>query len=231
MTIPSKPLDSVAGRARHVEAEHVHDVYDAIAGHFSSTRYSPWPVVRDFLLSLPAGSVGVDVGCGNGKYLGCNPDVLLLGNDRSPNLVDICRERGLEALVCDGLALPYISGRFDFCICIAVVHHMSTAERRVEALRSLLQTLRPGGVALVFVWALEQKTSRRGWDQGDPQDIMVPWKTTDEDGKERVYERYYHLYKRGDLERDIASAGGAIVEGRSGYDRDNWWAVFTHAQV
>ncbi|KNC73254.1 hypothetical protein SARC_14185, partial [Sphaeroforma arctica JP610] len=25
------------------EAKHVHDVYESIAGHFSHTRYKPWP--------------------------------------------------------------------------------------------------------------------------------------------------------------------------------------------
>jgi hypothetical protein len=29
--------------------------------------------------------------------------------------------------------------------------------------------------ALVFVWALEQKGSRRGWDAGDEKDQLVPW--------------------------------------------------------
>lgn len=32
-----------------------------------------------------------------------------------------------------------------------------------------------GGKALIFVWALEQKGSRRGWDEGGEQDVMVPW--------------------------------------------------------
>ncbi|CAO1619029.1 unnamed protein product [Parajaminaea phylloscopi] len=51
------------------EQENVHSVYSSIASHFSATRYKPWPLVTSFLASLPAGSVGVDVGCGNGKYL------------------------------------------------------------------------------------------------------------------------------------------------------------------
>lgn len=32
-----------------------------------------------------------------------------------------------------------------------------------------------GGKALIYVWALEQKDSRRGWDEGHEQDVMVPW--------------------------------------------------------
>lgn len=35
-----------------------------------------------------------------------------------------------------------------------------------------------GGKALIYVWALEQKSSRRGWDEGGDQDVMVPWVMT-----------------------------------------------------
>jgi hypothetical protein len=58
-------------------------VYDVIAGHFSSTRFAVWPKVRAFLESLSPGSVVADVGCGNGKYLSVRPDLAVLGCDRS----------------------------------------------------------------------------------------------------------------------------------------------------
>ena len=53
-----------------LEATHVHRVYDEIASHFSSTRHTPWPRVKDFVLGLEEGSAVLDVGCGNGKYFG-----------------------------------------------------------------------------------------------------------------------------------------------------------------
>lgn len=74
---PSPPsLPCCHADAALLEAEYVHRVYDAIASHFSSTRHSPWPRVCHFLSSLPPGSVLADVGCGNGKYLGVNPEVI-----------------------------------------------------------------------------------------------------------------------------------------------------------
>jgi hypothetical protein len=42
----------------------------------------PWPVVQRFLEGIPDGSIGCDVGCGNGKYLGVNPNIWILGLDR-----------------------------------------------------------------------------------------------------------------------------------------------------
>jgi alkylated DNA repair protein alkB family protein 8 len=66
-----------------IEVEHVHKVYDNIAPHFSHTRHHPWPLVTDFLMGLPSGSLVADVGCGNGKYLGINPKICMIGSDRS----------------------------------------------------------------------------------------------------------------------------------------------------
>lgn len=41
-----------------------------------------WPIVERFLQELPAGSVGLDVGCGNGKNMLVNKDVFIVGSDR-----------------------------------------------------------------------------------------------------------------------------------------------------
>ncbi|KAF2160830.1 hypothetical protein M409DRAFT_70149 [Zasmidium cellare ATCC 36951] len=222
-------------RGEGYEEEHVHSVYDQIASHFSSTRYKPWPIIERFLKNLPAGSVGLDIGCGNGKYLAVNPDIFIVGSDRSHNLVKIASQHQPHAVVvADILDLPHQLHFFDFAISIAVVHHLSTPERRVEALRSILQTLKPGGQALVYVWALEQESSRRGWSEKDDQDVMVPWvmkgskKTKDESGSEaastdKTFHRYYHLYRKGELEHDVETAGGQVVE--AGYEKDNWWAI------
>jgi len=113
----------------------------------------------------------------------------------------------------------------------------------------VLHLLRPQGKALIYVWALGQKDSRRGWDEGDEQDVMVPWvlkqkkekvarrpqkgagaqgvaRTTGEGadaGGDRTFLRYYHLYRKGELEIDVERAGGVVLE--AGYEKDNWWVV------
>jgi len=43
----------------------------------------PWPIVESFLNGLPDGSIGLEVGCGNGKYLGVNSNVFIVASDRS----------------------------------------------------------------------------------------------------------------------------------------------------
>lgn len=95
-------------RGEDYEQKNVHDVYQEIAGHFSATRFKvsfsllqcphqnsllfqPWPIVERFLTSLSPGAVGLDVGCGNGKNLMVNRDVLIIASDRY-----VMNERGAE---------------------------------------------------------------------------------------------------------------------------------------
>jgi tRNA (uracil-5-)-methyltransferase TRM9 len=174
-------------------------------------------------------------------------------------LVKIAKQHEPHAtVVADNLSLPHPPGTFDFAISIAVIHHLSTPTRRVEAVKAVLDILRKpssssaqgGGKALIYVWALEQKDSRRGWDEGHEQDVMVPWVLKQKKEKkarqrkvdgagngdadqeeekasdDKTFLRYYHLYKKGELEQDIVEAGGVVLE--SGYEKDNWWAIASH---
>ncbi|KAK4434615.1 tRNA (carboxymethyluridine(34)-5-O)-methyltransferase [Sesamum alatum] len=140
-----------------IEKKYVHRVYDAIAPHFSSTRFAKWPKVQTFLNSLPLGSLVLDAGCGNGKYLGLNPDCYFIGCDISAPLINICADKGHEVLVADAVNLPYRSGYGDAAISIAVLHHLSTEIRRKKAVEELIRVVKLGGLVLITVWAREQE--------------------------------------------------------------------------
>ncbi|XP_020090231.1 alkylated DNA repair protein alkB homolog 8 isoform X1 [Ananas comosus] len=140
-----------------IEKNYVHRVYDAIAPHFSSTRFAKWPKVAEFLSSLKPGSVILDAGCGNGKYLGLNPDCFYIGCDISPPLIEICARRGHEVMVADAVNLPYRENFGDAAISIAVLHHLSTETRRRKAVEELIRVVRKGGLVLITVWAVEQE--------------------------------------------------------------------------
>ncbi|KAJ2959433.1 hypothetical protein NQZ79_g5056 [Umbelopsis isabellina] len=195
------------------EEEHVHKVYQTIASHFSDTRYKPWPVVENFLNSLTPGSIGADVGCGNGKYIGVNPKLCILGSDRYRILVP----------------RQYSS---------SVIHHFSTPERRLVAIKELLRIVKSGCPILIFVWALEQsKFSKRNFDRTQ-QDVFVPWTLSasakpsvepkddpdTEDASKKIYQRYYHLFAKGELDELIVNTGLAEITS-SGYDRDNHYVI------
>ncbi|XP_069496773.1 alkylated DNA repair protein alkB homolog 8 isoform X2 [Ambystoma mexicanum] len=147
--------------ASKLEKEYVHQVYEEIAAHFSSTRHTPWPRIFQFLNALPKGSLVADIGCGNGKYLGAGKQLYMVGCDRSRSLVDICGKKNFEAFVGDALSIPLRSATFDAVISIAVIHHFSTEERRLAAISELARLLRPGGTALIYVWAMEQEYKKQ----------------------------------------------------------------------
>ncbi|XP_009143761.2 tRNA (carboxymethyluridine(34)-5-O)-methyltransferase [Brassica rapa] len=280
-----------------IEKKYVHRVYDAIAPHFSSTRYAKWPRVAAFLESLPSGSVILDAGCGNGKYLGLNPNCFFIGCDISSPLIRICSEKGQEVVVADAVNLPYREGFGDAAISIAVLHHLSTEERRTSAVNELVRVVKPGGFVLITVWAAEQEDESlltkwtplspkyvEEWvGPGSPmdsprvrnnpcfglesipesdvsvkeekdkdsvemshqQEYFVPWhlpyhraevsgasasalasglaKKDDKKGAV-VYNRYYHVFSEGELERLASGVGNAMVVDRF-YDKSNWCIV------
>ncbi|XP_056417882.1 probable tRNA methyltransferase 9B [Hyla sarda] len=156
--------------ASRLERQHVHNVYEKIAPYFNDKRYKAWPKVQEFLLAQEPGSLVADIGCGNGKYLHINSQTYKVGCDYCLPLVEAARNQGYEAMVCDGLRLPYRDGCFDAVLSIAVIHHFSTKERRALAIKEMTRILKVGGQMMIYVWAMEQK--RRKFEK---QDLLIPW--------------------------------------------------------
>ncbi|TMW57169.1 hypothetical protein Poli38472_003094 [Pythium oligandrum] len=227
-----------------VEQQYVHQFYETVATHFSSTRYNPWPRVADFVRSLEPGSWVADIGCGNGKYMKCvdASQSLIVGGDRSVRLAEICKQRDLNVMVCDALTVPIRSQCCDAALSIAVLHHLSTLHHRLTAVKEVIRVLRVGGQGVIYAWAHEQKAnSKRQFDE-HKQDFMVPWNldkrfvnkaeateapAAEAQAKETepiIVQRYCHMFKQGELEELVAMAGNAVVED-SYYDESNWAVV------
>jgi len=245
-----------------LEKEHVFRVYDHIAQHWHHTRGKRkvhWERVKVFLESLPRGSFLADVGSGDGKYLELNPDIFPIGCDRSLRLLEVSRQPHHELFCCDAVKLPFRSGLFDAAICIAVLHHLASVDRRVAVLKELLRIVKPGGRIMVQAWAKEQDVGSKR--QFNEQDVMVPWKLNtkfiDEEAAKRgaessrgnngsegvmnapqhavmengllTYQRYCHVYKEGELENLCRSIPGCRLVDR-GFDRSNWFVELERVQ-
>ena len=146
--------------ANQLEKTHVHSVYEEIADHFSVTRHKPWPKVVDFLDGFKeSGNILVDLGCGNGKYLGNHGNMIQLGCDYSVGLLSICRKKNFQGIRCDCLKVPFRDEIANACICIAVIHHLSTEERRRNAIQEMSRILKSDGKSkgLIYAWAKEQQ--------------------------------------------------------------------------
>ena len=274
-TVPTlKTTSSFATPA--TERDHVHAVYDAIATQWHHTRGKRgvlWPGATVFLQALPIGSVVADVGCGDGKYFpaiwenGC----YVIGFDISRPLlktafgissadppesrrISECRQhlRNRPAVgVADCMSVPLKSKSCDAAICIAVMHHLSTEERRVQCLKELARIVKPGGMINVQAWAMDQEEgSRRRFDATD---VFVPFncqpkyldKSSDEassksvaeqyaavyDGAEFdekkglvVFQRYCHLYRSEELAALARKVDGVEVTD-SGFESGNYFII------
>lgn len=212
---------STEDKAASFEKQYVHDVYEKIATHFNKTRYGVWNKVSEFVNSIPVDQTIADIGAGNGKNMKLRPDKFA-GCDMSDGLVNICKENKLNVVKGDILDIPFDADSFDNTICIAVIHHLSTIERRKKAISELLRITKPDGKIMVQVWALEQdgKTGK----EFKEQENIVNW--TDKEKKE-IYGRYYHVFKKNELEELLLLSqfdNVKIIE--SFYEAGNWGIIF-----
>ena len=200
-----------------IEEINVKYVYDKIAKEFSETRYRPWSCVEEFLNGVKKNSKIGDIGCGNGKNMTYRRDCEHYGCDFSKGLVDICKSKGLNTIYGDILDIPYENDIFDYTLCIAVIHHLSTVEKRRKAIQEIMRVTKKGGKALILVWAFEQpENSRRKFTK---QDNMVSWK--DKKGN-LMGERYYYVFKKDELEGLVDDS---FTISKSFYELGNWGVI------
>lgn len=238
--------------AEELEKKYVTEVYEEIADHFSNTRYKPWPKVAEFLRNANAGSVILDVGCGNGRNMNLSAGCFEIGCDTSKNLAKVCSSRS-EVLIADCMCLPFRNSFADIVICIAVIHHLSTKERRKNAIKELMRILHPNGKCLVYVWAMEQdrpsgksvylKKSLPFPLSHDVEEIKLSNSRTIQvpvhvnrtqfcskdllvpfKSGTKEKRRFYHLFQENELESLITECGFHILD--SYYDAGNWCAIF-----
>jgi len=200
-----------------IEIKNVRDIYNIIANEFDNTRYRPWTCVEEFLNKVTSQSTIGDIGCGNGKNMLHRKDCTNIGCDFSEALVSICIKQNLNVISGDILNIPFRDGVFDNTICIAVIHHLSTEEKRKKAMSEFLRVTKKNGKILILVWALEQeKGARRTFKE---QHNMVDWK----DKKGNILgKRYYYVFKENELESIVPPE---ISIEKSFYEKGNWGVI------
>ncbi|KAL0236709.1 hypothetical protein PCE1_000107 [Barthelona sp. PCE] len=237
------------------EEQYVADVYKSISHHFNSTRRQhKWLLVRNFLDSLDFGSTVIDVGCGNGKYLDF-PNLHMFGFDLTEDLLFHAQKLGASAHKANCLSVPVRQNHFCAAICIAVIHHLSSVENRIQALTQIARALAPGGRACLCCWAFENNPKRikgeknGNWrpippsEGGCPGDYYVDWHLDERYTKHRVKEaqelphkgrervrftRYYHLFIENEL-KELCSHVEDIDQDsvEEVFDQDNWYLYFS----
>lgn len=226
MEIASQPFFSER------ERKYVLDTYSIIAPAFSHTRGYLWQCIQDGILAIQPHDIVIEVGCGNGKNIRSivRRDVYSLGVDIIPYFLEETYVKGkTEACLGSNIKLPLRSGIAQMVWSVAVIHHLDSCTRRIQALHELLRIVAPGGHLLVVVWALEQEpeSKRQFLDKPGPcdesnQDRLIDWNNPE---KTQTHYRYYHLFKKGELEGllyDIPLFCNNFTMCKTWYERGNW---------
>jgi len=199
------------------------ETWDSIAKSFDSTRGMPWKQCIDFIDSLSKDCIVADIGCGNGRHLipcakHCKK---VVGLDVSIELLKILKNKiekekldNVLLLQSDAVSMPLKDKSIDAVLYIAALHSIRGRDNRLNSLKEVKRILKPGGKALISVWTKwrdEHKKSfvRKFAHNGLPKhgDTNVYWR---QHGLN--VSRFYHIYTRENLIKDIGEAGLKIVD-------------------
>lgn len=210
------------------EKEHVLQPYNSISSHFKQTRVYLWPSAKAFLDTIKPYELVADIGCGNGRGIKEYPFISIGCDICLPNLIEASSQ--LDGVIRgNAINLPYKDNQFDKLISIAVIHHLSSPERRKQSIAEFIRVVKPGGKLFIQVWALEQPVdSRRKFIE---QDNMVSWvlqkKYTKAKSNDETYHRFYHVFQSGELE-ELCDFPNVEIE-NSFYEKGNWGVILKKA--
>lgn len=222
--------------------------YQDISGQYNETRKKElstrlWHELIVFCKSIPVGSKILDVGCGNGRLLKAfkGKKIEYLGIDNSEELIDYARANyPLEEFrvgdILNLSSIPHVN--YDYVVCAAVLHHLPGEDLRVRALLELKNKVSAQGKIFISIWNVwnRQWQKRRfrwlvikstilkiiGQNKMDFGDILFYWKNSK---GEKVSQRYYHAFRKGELRR-IAKKAGLKIE-RLYKDKYNYYLILT----
>ena len=176
--------------------------FDRIAPHFAQTRPNAWEPVDQFINAY-RGSIGVDIGCGNGRHaeLLANRTDCVIGIDLSREALRQAQKRAvrnafqLALIQAEATTLPLASASSDLIVYIATIHHIPSSTGRIESLNEISRVLSADGRALVSAWSVtHEKFSRdRAFDTN------ISW--TLPCGE--TVDRYYHIYDINEFRHDL----------------------------
>lgn len=232
--------------------------YNIISKVFDNSRVRIWNNVKQFLLddavsapvpaplSAPRTNTLLDCGCGNGKNmiyaqsLGYHSE----GFDISNNLLDICKNKGLNVYYQDVLNLK-ANKKYNKIISIAVLHHLQTFEEQIAAIKILCDCLDNNGKLLVSFWSKEKTLEDiKKYLQGsqasqDSQALIVPNVRSKSDSrdfvsgpnyvswkldKENIIQRFYYIH---DYKSIQELAKNINVKYTISWEQQNWFILFT----
>jgi ubiquinone/menaquinone biosynthesis C-methylase UbiE len=149
----------------------------------------------------------LEVGCGWGElaeWVGRETGAEVVAVDLSPRMVELARERGVDARIGDVQALPFADGEFDVAIAAWMLYHVPDLDRGVA---ELARVLRPGGRLVVATNSRFHLLELRELVGSGPSTL----KFSREDGDEHLGRQFAQV-TREDLDGRLEFADRAEVE-------------------
>jgi SAM-dependent methyltransferase len=149
----------------------------------------------------------LEVGCGWGElaqWISGETAAALAAIDLSPHMVQLARERGVDASVADVQALPFSDGAFDVVVAAWMLYHVPDLELAVA---EIARVLVPGGRLVASTNSVFHLQELRELVGSGPSSITF----SRESGTE-LLARHFETVRRSDIDGSLEFAGRAEVE-------------------
>lgn len=182
--------------------------YSIIAKSFDETRNKPWKEFKYFLPYLSKGQKLLDVGCGNGRLFSFlkKKNINYIGVDNNKDMLKTAKNhyKKTKFLLAEQFNLPFRKEYFDHIWNIAAFHHLPSLYLRLKTLKEMERVLKKNGFLILTIWNLWQKKYKKYITKNN--DAFIPWK------KDKFVLRYYHAFKKAELEKLLAKAKFHIIK-------------------
>lgn len=177
-----------------------------------STIYGPAPfdardVVVEEIARLDRPRV-LEVGCGWGELaarLELEAEASVVGVDLSPRMVELARQRGVDAIVGDVQELEYPDGSFDAVVAAWMLYHVPDLDR---ALGEIARVLRTGGLLVATTNASDDFVELWELVGRDLSDRDLTFRS--ENGAEHL-QRHFARVRRRDISGPVTFPDGAAI--------------------
>ena len=185
-------------------------VWDAIAESWYNLRRKPLlPIIRNLSAQWKPGKL-LDVGCGN-----CRNTIIFAKHDFDCYGVDFSKEMirhaekfskenkvNIKLKVANATTLPFRDSSFDYVMCTALLHHISSVQERRKVLSEIKRVLKKNGEALISVWNKLQPSFLFGG-----KEKYVGWRIGS-----ATYYRYHYFFTYWELKKMLKKEGFRILD-------------------
>lgn len=149
----------------------------------------------------------LEVGCGWGElaeWLARETGAEIVAVDISPRMVELARERGVDARLADVQELPFADGEFDCVVAAWMLYHVPDLDRGIS---ELARVLRPGGTLVAVTNSRFHLLELRELVGSGPSTL-----TFNRENGEEVLSRHFASVRREDVDGQLEYADRAAVE-------------------